>query len=268
MTDITETLAKPIGPLPLGGWILAVAGGVGVAVIVRRRSLASPDPATAAPDESLTISGGSAADGTLDNTQPGTGNMYQPNVYGDGTVDNVDRPSTNSEWRQRAVTVLSQNGINGAAANVALTNYVNGKVLTQPQTDMVAAAIRLVGAPPDSITPVTAVTARPPAARKPVDKPGPNVGTRRQYKTNTEWKNAALKYLRERRGVTRAKSHDAIYKYLGLAKGSLSTSEGAAVGAAIAALGPPPKTPPATVVKTQKAATRSSSTSTRRDNGS
>lgn len=263
MSGLTDALGKQYGPLPLGGWILAGAGGVAVATVVRRRSLvtvAADDQATQAANaaDGLYLNG----EGGSTSTNPGAGNLYQPPIYGDGTLDDVEKPTTNAEWRTKAVTVLAQNGYNGSAANYTLTRYINGYTIKDASNQaMVDAAIRLVGAPPDTIK-----------GRK--DTPTLNSPTpgRKAYATNTEWFDAGLAYLTKVQKVTPRAARIALEKYLGIKnytkteKRWLSQQEASMVLTVVSRQGPPPKTPTAAPVKTAKANTQAR-TSSRRDTG-
>lgn len=254
MTELTETLAKPIGPLPLGGWIVAGAGGIAVAVFIRRRGLSnelSDAQAQAASDaaDNLSING----EGGSTDTQPGAGNLFQPGIFGDGTDDEVEKPTTNAEWRQRAVSVLAVNGYEGSRADRVLSDYIAGKQISTEDSALVSAAIRLIGGTPDPIKLVPTT---------PVTQPGSGVKT---YATNYQWYLAAVRYLRTR-NVTFALATSALKKYLNMTSGTLSSRETAAVGMAVTHLGPPPVIPKPSPVSTIKATTNTT-TSNRRDVG-
>jgi hypothetical protein len=81
--SIGDTLGKKLGPLPVGVWGLAIAGGLGVAVVIRRRSTAGP---TGGADEygdayAPWEQGGNTA------TPPGAGNLYTPPAGSDVAPD-------------------------------------------------------------------------------------------------------------------------------------------------------------------------------------
>jgi LysM repeat protein len=134
--DIPDSLKERVGPLPLGIWIVAIAGGLGIAWLVRSR-----------------YSGGSAAEptapGISTDTQPGAGNLGDDEDEGSDTPVNA-RPTTNEEWYGRGVdTLLGTNfGYSPALVATALTKYLEGVTLTQAEQAIVSQTIRLIGPPP------------------------------------------------------------------------------------------------------------------------
>lgn len=133
--DLGETLGKRVGPLPVGVWILAIGGGLAVAVFVRSR---------AAGDEGAELEPGA---GINTDTAPGAGNLAG---VGDDDVPTTGRPTTNEEWFTQAVDAIlgTRMGYNPSAVSAALTKYLDGQRLTVAENAIVSMAIRLIGPPP------------------------------------------------------------------------------------------------------------------------
>lgn len=174
MSDVQETFERKVGPLPLGIWVLAVAGGVAVAVFVRRNaSTADPVLVDGMPGD------GSGPDlpGT---TAPGAGNIYTPapsNPY--GTDLSTPGPTTNEEWARLAIQRLILKGYSPLLADTALRKYIGGSPLDTSEQAAVSEAMRLAGAPPQTLPPTYGqgpITTNPgpiTPAPKPAPKPAP-----------------------------------------------------------------------------------------------
>lgn len=144
-------LKQKAGPLPVGVWILAVTGGLGIAWYMRRNATA------AAADVPVT-------DPTTDYTQGG--NTYTPpgvgGSAGTGVTPIPTAPADNDEWLQRAADYLVGKGLSGSQVAYSLGQWLGGASLTAQDRAIVDMAIIAVGNPP--VTP-------PPAANKPPDPP-------------------------------------------------------------------------------------------------
>lgn len=143
---LEESMSHKLGPLPVGVWLLAIGGGVAIAIYYRRNAAATT--ATTDPVAST-------------DTQPGAGNLS------DGTDPNTptgpQRPSTNEEWYSASVDAIlgTNRGYNPGAVETALRRYLDGQTLNASDQAIVNTAIRLVGAPPS-----------PPPAPDPGTEPG------------------------------------------------------------------------------------------------
>jgi hypothetical protein len=160
---------KMIGPLPLGAWLAAVGGGVGL-YWFRGRS--------AAP--------GASADGsTVEDTSgvPGVGDgstsawvQTQPPANPDAPVST--KPTTNDEWGQQAINWLISMGYDATVSDSAIRKYLQGGTLTATEFVLVRQALMHLGAtpqllpPPEQAAPV-GVPVTPAPTPKPVPKPAP-----------------------------------------------------------------------------------------------
>jgi LysM repeat protein len=151
---IQEQLGKMIGPLPVGAWIAVVGGGLAFALYQRNKG-----------NVDLT------APGELDNTSVdsgvGLGGVPAGYTYtgGDAGDDPTgSQPITdNITWATNAVNALVASGYDAAAAQTAISNYINGGTLTLQQWAMISLAIARVGAVPDPPT----TQNNPPATKPP-----------------------------------------------------------------------------------------------------
>lgn len=206
---IKGALGKKIGPLPLGAWLLAVAGGVVVAVIIRRRSLdggpadATEEGVVANPwdqsDAGGTLGGvgGVAGSGGGTVTQPDTrwqdpvspatpdAALDEPGNGGptvrSGHVAKAKAATTNVEWRAEAQAALVKRGFSAGAVQKALQDYVQGKKLTAAEARISSAAVTLVGPPPKGVNRATEAgdihkTQNNQPAKKAAPKPAPKGG--------------------------------------------------------------------------------------------
>jgi len=157
---------KQIGPLPLGAWIVVVAGGLGIAYYTRR-SGGGKSP-TVVEDTSGDPGVGAGASGfvnaspiTVDNTPPG--------------------PATNEEWAVKAINYLIAQGYDPNEADNAIRKYLESTQLNQQEYALVRIALAKLGSPPvplpipppppDPVQPVTPVTPPPPAPVQPPPAP-------------------------------------------------------------------------------------------------
>lgn len=125
-------LTKPVGPLPLWGWI-AVVGVAGV-IVVKRRSgakAATPDQVTYAQQAQIPTVGNGAGGGS-------------PIVSGGSP-----KPTTNDGWRSQAVTVLVAKGYSPLAVDTALAKYLQGAALDSTQRALIDIALANLGTPPN-----------------------------------------------------------------------------------------------------------------------
>lgn len=160
---------KMIGPLPLGAWLAAVGGGVGL----------------------YWYRGRTAAPTTVDNTSGDPG-------VGDGTVGGwtatnpppadppiSTKPTTNEEWGQQAINWLISMGYDSAVSDSAIRKYLQGGTLTATEFVLVRQALMHLGATPQLLPPPTQNPPQgpvvppppPPKTKPPVPKPVPNSHT-------------------------------------------------------------------------------------------
>lgn len=169
--ELRKLLARRVGPLPVGAWL--VIAGVGVAAIayVARRRAATPEPVDAptgdeAPGDGLasTITrptpftlGGFAIPGAVQATGSG--------VPTSNPLDGEQpEPQTNSDWEQRANRYAIARGIQGTIASGAFAKYLMGEALDPQELNIVDLTLSAIGPPPEPVPP-------------PVVKPSPTGGS-------------------------------------------------------------------------------------------
>lgn len=164
--DVPDALEHKVGPLPLGVWLLAVAGGVGIAWWVRRNSSSSTaDPATV-PDSTVY-------------TQPnGVGQQTDATTDDTGTAPT---PTTNEEWGQQSITKMIARGYQPTMVDSAIRDYLGGATLTTVERALIAETLVVCGPPPvppppevpggTTPPPTVPITPKPPAHDAPSRTP-------------------------------------------------------------------------------------------------
>lgn len=181
-------LAHKWGPLPAGVWI----GGLGVLVLVGLKAKGL-------------LTGGSSTAGTID---PASGQTYQAEAYdvasgatyaseyntlknagSSGTGPSTSQTqtfSTNSDWSNAAVNFLVSIGYSGTAATAAIQQYLTGQVPTAAQQQMVDAAIKYLGSPPQQPTPSGGTAPPPPPPPGPPPPPSSGLHAPVGFKTTDQ----------------------------------------------------------------------------------
>lgn len=182
---IKGALSKKLGPMPVGGWLLAVVGGVVVALYFRNKSSAN---ATDLPDATDTPGDFTANDGfdqaDPGGTNPGVGGgqpvvgvdqggnpATPPTVVHHGAAELARKAKTNAGWEDHAVDAMVAIGFGRAHTRDALDVYLHGKQPTAGQELVIAATLSRCGPPPNQPKRVQ------PPGTKPT-KPHPGTGTR------------------------------------------------------------------------------------------
>jgi hypothetical protein len=159
-------LGKMVGPLPLGGWLAVVGGGLGLAYKAHK---VAPAATVKAASGSVT-----AADGTVGNLSgqyvSGAGGVVRgatvtlPGTPATGgTTTYAPQIQSNEDWLRQAVLDLVGRGYVGYTAQQALQSYLEGNQLSADQARIVESALRIEGPPPFS----------PVLAPAPIPDPGP-----------------------------------------------------------------------------------------------
>lgn len=140
-------LTKKIGPVPI--WVIAVAGGLGVAWYVNRSASSGGD------STGLPLAPESGVGGT-----PG-GFVPAPRP------DDIAPPTIldNEAWAFKAVGWLVANNYNPIEAGVAVRKYLDGEKITARELAMITAVTRAIGLPPN--IPIGGGVIIPPAPTKP-----------------------------------------------------------------------------------------------------
>lgn len=101
-------LGKQVGPLPLGAWIVVVAGGLGIAIYTNRQQVPEPETVDETGDVGVGPSGFTQL---VPVTQP---------------TENETGPQTNEEWARIAIDGMISRGYPAALVNSAITKALMG----------------------------------------------------------------------------------------------------------------------------------------------
>lgn len=152
-------LGKQYGPLPLGGWVAVVIGGLGIGYFINR----SQGSGTGEP-ESETPAGESSGAG-------GGQFIYEPPATGETPSNTV---TDNLTWAKKAKDYLAAlPGVDAVQAANAIERYLSGMSLSNAERALVNLAIAQFGNPPEGVTPVddTPPVVKPPTTPTPTIKP-------------------------------------------------------------------------------------------------
>ena len=106
---------KQVGPLPLGAWVVVVAGGLGIAVYTRK---------SGTNNEPTVVEDTSGDPGVGEGGIPGGFIPVTPPTSGTGEITY----DSNEAWGQAAITYLIAQGYSAALANSAITKALAGGV--------------------------------------------------------------------------------------------------------------------------------------------
>lgn len=154
---------KQVGPLPLGAWVVVVAGGLGIAYYSRRAG--APAAPTVVED-----TGGVPGVGT----GPSWTAVPPPSTAPEGAPP----PATNEEWGRAAINYLIAQGYDANAADSAIRKYLESAKLSVQEYALVRIALTKLGSPPVPLPPpadppVTTTPAPPVSVPGPVIQPPP-----------------------------------------------------------------------------------------------
>lgn len=125
-------LKTPVGPLPLGAWVVIVGAGLGVNMYLRRNPGAPPVEVEAGPEPGVGLGGNWIP------TQPGGG----------GSTEEVSKPKTNEEWGAAATRWLIAKNYDPNTADSAVRKYLISGQLTVAEYAMIGIALAGLGPPP------------------------------------------------------------------------------------------------------------------------
>lgn len=142
--NVSDTVGKKLGPLPVWAWGLFIGGAFVIWYWVSNKDLGS---------------GTTPVDGDLTTEAPPSGDFSTvPVIPGAAPIEDEN---TNGEWLIQAMNAVSKSGVSFLAAQTALTKYLNGDTLTAQQEQIVNKAIGLVGPPPEGTASAPDVTPEP-----------------------------------------------------------------------------------------------------------
>jgi hypothetical protein len=134
-------LGKQVGPLPMGGWLVVIAGGLGVGYVINRNMAKNASSSEQDPTQ-LTESGTGGGGGQFIYTPPSTGS--------ENTA-----PETNATWGTKAKNwlIAPPQSVSPTVADNAIRKYLSGQSLSLAERAIVDLALVRFGVPPDFIPP-------------------------------------------------------------------------------------------------------------------
>lgn len=138
LTEGTKALTNGAKSVPPWVWIAAVGGGVVFAYVSSRKKGGTTNTDTTQPG-ALVYTGVGGNDGNTGGTDTTTSTGFQ----------------TNEAWAQAAKNYLISQGVDGKEASDAIDLYINAQALNNKQNAMISTVVRALGAPPQSLPPVT-----------------------------------------------------------------------------------------------------------------
>jgi len=136
-----DGLAEKIGPLPVWGWAIGIAGLAGVGVLLTRQG-STQAPATRSSLDAMGYQTSGIQGGTAS----------APTTVGE----------TNLGWVSRVSRLVADTlSVSPSDVNAALYKYVTGQALTTVEKTYVDAGINYGTAPPEGVQGVSEVTTKP-----------------------------------------------------------------------------------------------------------
>lgn len=150
-------LGKPVGPLPLGGWIAVIGGGLAIAYFVNRGQ--ARQDAQIEPLVETGVGTGLVPAGAI--VQP-----YQPS-------EDVE-PEDNPAWGRKVLNWLIGMNADPATADNAIRKYLSGENLSIQENALINMALVKFGAPQETLPPIKVPTIPPPPTT-PTDSGAPTL---------------------------------------------------------------------------------------------
>lgn len=149
-------LGKQYGPLPLGGWIAVIIGGLGIGFFINRSQGSGSGSSDTGSEEPVGESSGA-----------GGGQFIYDPPTGVPTPDTGTEVTDNLTWAKRAKDYLAAlPGVDAVQAANAIERYLSGMSLSIAERALVNLAIAQFGNPPEGVTPVDD---KPPVVKPPTD---------------------------------------------------------------------------------------------------
>lgn len=153
-------LGKQVGPLPMGGWLVVVGGGLFIGVMINRSAAKKTSANT--PVQLAESGVGTGGGDFLPITPPSPTDTTT-------TADN-----TNRDWGIKAVTWLIAQKFDPGTSDNAVRKYLYGENLTIQEQMLINMVLVHFGPPPEPLPPVVVPTIPPPVVTPPpVVKPPP-----------------------------------------------------------------------------------------------
>lgn len=149
-------LGKQVGPLPIGGWIAVVGGGLVVGYFINKGQ-AQQD--AAAQQTQLTESGIGTGGSQFIYDEPENMKPQGPDVE-----------KTNDQWGREVTNWLIGRGVDPYKADNMVRKYLSGEPLNAEERGMINLALTHFGAPPEPLPPVDQPETETPSPT--TDKPG------------------------------------------------------------------------------------------------
>lgn len=137
-------LARPVGPLPLGGWILVGAAGATAFVFIKRNQ-SNDSTDTEEPLEWIDTSGDPGV-----GTGSGLFSPIEPPIPSTPTVPTLE---DNDDWGRSAINWLVSQGYDAARSDQAIRRFLAGEKLDPSEGVLVSLAIAHIGATPELLAP-------------------------------------------------------------------------------------------------------------------
>ena len=133
-------LGRMYGPLPLGAWLAAVGGGLGLMLYTRRQAASNaPVNPDAAPQDIGTTPGVGVG---------GSGQWTSLNPPANGSADTGTAPQTNDEWALQTIAKMIGSGYSPIKVNSGITKFLGQQTLDAQEEAIVSEALRRFGSPP------------------------------------------------------------------------------------------------------------------------
>jgi|SRR5882672_1091337 len=131
MSNFIESLKKPVGPLPMGAWLVVVGVGLGIAYYSWKHKPAATSAAVA--DTS---------------TDPGVGVGGGQFVYEAPATVTTPPITDNEVWAKTAINELIAEGYDPTSADAAIRRYVAGEKPDTKDSSLLNIVLGKLGAPP------------------------------------------------------------------------------------------------------------------------
>lgn len=184
-------LGKQIGPLPLGAWVVVVAGGLAIGWYSGAFSKKDADT------EDMEDVGVPSGVG-----QGGVGTGWTPVDTSPDDDDDDDAPKDNDEWYQKAARYLIARGYSGTIVTQALSKFLAAQTLTAQERAIIDIVVGAIGAPPfnpgtapsvPNLPTTPTIPPKTPAPKPTTPKPSTNYRYYTVKKGDSLWK-IAVKY--------------------------------------------------------------------------